>query len=458
MDTLRLCLAIAAVTFIGYNIFYIVLFARSRFHILEKVFLSFGAGIGFVTLEMLALSLLNMKFNIYNIILPWAPLFVFNLYVYMKSRNKQALPEYHRQETDNMFLKIFLSVCIGLEILYVIFRTMIKPIESYDAVAIYAIKAKIFYLAGAIPQDFFSYLAPMFPHPDYPLNIPLIETFIYIFLGSLNDQLVKIIFPLFFIGILVLLYYGVRRFAHPVYSLLFVFLLATIPQFNEYATNAYLDLPFAYYYFASFLLLLFWISDNRRTGALLASAVMVALAAWTKNEGLMYCGINMLLIFAFLLYQKSKISRRGIAQAVAYICIIAVISLPWFFLKKEYGIINSDVSAEALTPFGFISQLYKLGPIVYEFQKQFFGPKKWILIWPILLFALAFNYKALLRGVNKYIVLSLVLIVGGYVFIYLISHVEINYFLSRTWARFLVHFLPVVVYLLAHLFKEDIRL
>ncbi|MDD5136000.1 MAG: hypothetical protein PHN63_01475, partial [Candidatus Omnitrophica bacterium] len=35
---------------------------------------------------------------------------------------------------------------IILEVFYAFFRALIRPIESYDAVAIYAIKSKIFYL------------------------------------------------------------------------------------------------------------------------------------------------------------------------------------------------------------------------------------------------------------------------------------------------------------------------
>ena len=457
MDVLRLFFAVAAITFIGFNILYPVSFRRSGLHIIEKAFVSYGVGIGFVTLEMLALFLLKKDFSIFNMTAPWAPFFCINLFIYLRDRNKHSKVQKETQKGGNGLLKIFLVTAIAFEALYVVFRTMIKPIESYDAVAIYAIKSKIFYLAGAIPQDFFQTLAAAFPHPDYPLNIPLVETFIYIFMGSLNDQLVKVIFPLFFFGILALLYYGIRRFASASYALLFVFLLATIPQFNEYATNAYLDLPFAYYYFASFIFLFLWFKDNKDTGSLVVSAIMAALSAWTKNEGLMYCGINILLIGSFLFFERNKISMKNILQVIAYISIIAVISLPWIFIKKTWNITNSDVGATALTPFGFLGQLYKLGPIFYEFQKQFFGPKKWNLIWPVFLFVLAFNYKNVLKGLNKYIALSIVFIVGGYVFIYLISHVEINYFLSRTWGRFLIHFLPVVMYLLARLLKEDVK-
>ena len=143
-------------------------------------------------------------------------------------------------------LDIFLVFGISFEVVYAFFRALVKPIEAYDAVAIYAIKSKIFYLAGAIPEEFFSRIAAIFPHPDYPLNIPLAQTLGYWSMGVLNDQLIKLIFPLFFVGILALLYFAVRRFAGRTYALVFAFLLASVPQFNAYAANAYLEVPLAF--------------------------------------------------------------------------------------------------------------------------------------------------------------------------------------------------------------------
>jgi hypothetical protein len=87
---------------------------------------------------------------------------------------------------------------ISFEVLYVFFRTLIKPMESYDSIAIYALKSKIFYLEKIIPPDFFRNFASFVPHIEYPLLIPLAEAGLYTFLGSLNDLLVKMIFPLYY--------------------------------------------------------------------------------------------------------------------------------------------------------------------------------------------------------------------------------------------------------------------
>jgi hypothetical protein len=51
----------------------------------------------------------------------------------------------------------------------------------------------------------------------------------------------------------------------------------------------------------------------------------------------------------------------------------------------------------------------------------------------------------------------ILLALGGYVVFYMISYVDVAFFASKTWARFLLDFLPLAVYLLAVVLKEDIK-
>lgn len=457
MEALRLSIAILTSVFLGWNILYLIPFKRNKLYFLEKIFISYGLGFGFLSLEMLLFYFFDIRFNLVRITTPWLALLVVNLAIYFKDGKNIRIKPIKIKDESNRTLKIFLILGITFEILYALFRALIKPIESYDAIAIYAIKAKIFYLAKSIPADFFSNLALHFPHPDYPLNIPLSETLVYLFLGNLNDQLVKILFPLYFIGILVMLYYAIRRFASNNYSLIFTFLLASVPQFNAYATNGYLDLPLAYYYFLSTLFLFRWFKNEDEIQFLLLSAVMVSLSAWTKNEGLMYCAINIILILIFFMLEH-KMTRRELSCLAVYIGMILIIQLPWLWVKWAAHLANSDIGPIDIDSFNLAKLLHKAGSIVYEFQRQIFGPKKWNILWPLVLFILISNYKKAFSKEQRYITISLSLTVLGYIFFYMVSQVEIDYFLRKTWSRFLIHFLPIIIYWLANISKEDITI
>ncbi len=465
MEIVALSGGIIALIFIGLNVLHMVMGSSKENRCLplfplETIFISYGIGLGFISLEMLIFYLFGVKFTVYGLLIPWVVLIAVNAIRYVAHRDKIVIETRTTESEERYkFLNIFLISGISLEAVYAFFRALIKPIESYDAVAIYAIKSKIFFIAKAIPETYFPILIHGFPHPDYPLNIPLSETFFYIAMGSLNDQLVKIIFPLFFLGILILLYYAIRRFASRTYALLFTFLLASIPHFNAYAANAYQELPLSFYYFSSALLLFSWIEDKKSLRPLVLSAIMVALAGWTKNEGLMYCAINTVLVLFFSMRTIRKdMTWKTLFAPIAYIVIVGLLLLPWIWIKHKFGIANDEINLANLNPVYLFNQIHKLVPIFYELQKQLFGPKKWILLWPVVIFAAALNYRKLFKGIRGYISVSIILAFLGYILFYMISYVDVVFFASKTWARFLLHFLPLLVLWLAYILKEDVKI
>jgi hypothetical protein len=457
LEFLKLIITIATVLFVGWNMLHLILAKRGGLYDTEKVCIAYGLGLAAISFEMFLFYFFNIKFSLGRIILPWVPFFFINMIIDFKYGREPAIAKLSENRGIGILGK-FLAFGIAFEILYSLFRALIKPIESYDAIAIYAIKSKIFYLAMSVPANFFTGLANIFPHPDYPLNIPLSETFMYIALGGLNDQLAKIIFPLFFIGILGLVYMAIRRFATSAYALLFTFILASIPQFSAYSANAYTDLPLAYYCFASAICLFMWMQERQKTQFLLLSAVLSGFAGWTKNDGLLYCVSNTLVLAAFILFNGRKINKKEIAWLFIYMGTIFLISLPWLLIKKQAHIVNTEIDLANANPVNLVKQFYKLGPIFYEFQKQFFGPKKWNIIWPVAALAIIFNLKSAFKGIGKYIALSLFLAISGYILFYMISYVDVRFFVGKTWARFLLHFLPLVVYWLAVMLKDEVKI
>jgi len=458
LEIFLLLISVAAVTIIGWNCLYLLSFKGERLYPVEGICVSYGLGAGLVTLEMFCFYFFNIKYTIQGILMPWLLLILANLILYIRRDKKSFTSDRVEAKGGNRALGYFLIFCLAAEVAFTFFRAMVKPIEAYDAIAIYGIKSKIFYLAGSIPQDYFSSLARAFPHPDYPLNIPLFETYIYIFLGNLNDQLVKIIFPVYYAAILGVFYYAVRRFAGRTYALIFTFIMASVSQFSSYAANAYLDLPLTYYYFTSAVLLFSWFRDTRRTSYLVISAFMTALAGWTKNEGLMYCLINFIVVAVFLALNFKKVKKREILLAGLFVLTVIIMLFPFFLVRSAAHLVNTDVESGGAGPAYIIRQFYKLGPILYEFQKEFFGPKKWNILWPMIALTLIFRFRRAFRGIQKYASLSIAMAVLGYVTVYMVSRLDTSFFVAKTWSRFLIHFMPLAVYWLAMMLKEDIEL
>lgn len=455
MEIFRLLASIISFVVIGWCVLDLFTLGRRAFHIPEKLALSFGIGLGAISLEMTICYLTRIPATLPVLVFPWLVIIMITSVIF---RNRAAIV------SDILFegrevrpLIIILASCILVETVYVIFRAGIRPIESYDAIAIYAIRSKIFYLNGGIPGNYFSEIARLFPHPDYPLSIPLAETFVYMFLGDLNDRLVKVIFPLFYIGTLTVFYFSLRRMMTRTVSLLFTFILATIPQFCAYATNAYLDLPLAYYVLSSAVLLFMWLKDNSMKHCLAVSALMAGFAALTKNEGLMYCVVNLLLIMIFVVRDRRRNIFEGAQYFLGYAAILLIVNLPWIWIKRSFGIANDEIDLARVNPVFLLGQIGKLPPILYEFQRQIFGPKKWNIIWPVLICIMALRYKKVFSGVTKYVFMFIMFSISAYVLFYMISRVDVVFFVGKTWSRFLVHFLPVAIYLLAATLKDDVN-
>ena len=407
----------------------------------ERLALSYALGLGAITIEMAILSAFGVKLGIFPIVACSAPLVICAFY-FRKGGCERFIDEGRLSLLEKFFITAIL-----FEILYAFFRAFIMPIESYDAVAIYGIKAKIFYLAGGIPRDFFSRFGDFIPHAEYPLLIPLSEYSIYTFLSSFNDIASKAIFPLYYVSTLGVFYCILRRNIGRKISLLFVFLLATIPQFKEYATNGYADLPAAFYYSASFFYLFLWIKEKRNAHLWLSFALS-ALCVWAKTEGLILFGAN--IIIAALYFVSSGKDRR---KSCAIYIVGSVLSIAAYLIaRKNLGLeISNDFVSSKLDIFQAVKRIPE---ILYQYQIQFFGPKKWNIAWIIFILAFIMNIKKAFSGELKVITFSILIVFVSYSAVYMLTPLDLSWHLATTVGRLFLHFLPVVLFWLAILFKE----
>ncbi|MCM8761525.1 MAG: hypothetical protein NC933_05290, partial [Candidatus Omnitrophica bacterium] len=168
MQIFNLIISIVGLTFIGFNILCLFPENSRKFFLWEAIAISFGLGIAALTIEMLLFYFLQFDFNVTGLLLAWLILLGVNILRISRGRELPVIETLPGPVKAYGMLDIFLIAGISFEIFHAFFRALVRPIEAYDAVAIYAIKSKIFYLANSIPQEYFAYLARLFPHPDYP--------------------------------------------------------------------------------------------------------------------------------------------------------------------------------------------------------------------------------------------------------------------------------------------------
>ncbi len=439
--------------FIGFNIL-VFLDRKKLITPLEAIGLSFPLGIGAISIEMFIIGLFRAQFRTALILTPWVVLIVYNfifLRPYFRNGLSFKISPLSRSE------KIIFSF-LSFEVIYTFFRALIKPIESYDSVAIYALKSKILYLVGTLPQDFFTKVANNFhgAHPDYPLLIPMAETWFYTFIHNFNDFLVKSIFPLYFISFLIVFYFILKRTLGSRFgALLFTFVLVSIKQFNDYATIGMVDLTLGINFCLSFLYLYLWMKNCRNRTYLYISLIFSILVLWTKNEGLLLAAITLIILFLFLLRKGHGPNKEILIPASGYFLAIIAITLCWLGYRNYLGFVNENFNFSMLTLKNFVSGLNRIPLILYEYQKHVFGFKKWNIIWIVLLALLAARFKKSVKDDVLYITTVIFMFFIGYSLVYIFSTMDFRFLLTRTASRFLLHILPVCVFWIARMSEEN---
>jgi 4-amino-4-deoxy-L-arabinose transferase-like glycosyltransferase len=328
--------------------------------------------------------------------------------------------------------------------------------ESYDSVAIWGLKGKAIYLAGGIPLGLLKNANYLTAHPDYPLLVPIQEAVFYFISGCLRDAAAKAIFPMYYLALIFVFYFVLKTLFERKQALIFTFILGTVPQIANYATNGYADLVVAFYYSAGFFFIYLWFSE-RDMKFIPLSALFSAMGAWTKNEGIPLALLNLAVlaagIFSAELRRDKKIFRDALKGLFFYAAILALFTLPWEAFKAYHGLKGDLATAETFSIPRAIINLKRIPVILYEYQKQLFGFKKWNIVWALILVSFVFNFKKAFSRQAAPIAISL----GGcfliYTAVYILTPKDFVWHISTSASRLFLHIAPVAALWLAVNFK-----
>ncbi len=268
--------------------------------------LFWGLGAGFVSLEMFLLSILGFRFNLFTVCLPWFILFLFAVYRRLKSPAQFRLGGRRAHFSAFQYFVIFLIMIIVLINFMTIF---LRPLAGWDALVMWNHKAKVFYIDKSIDFSLFADKLSIFANRTYPLALPLVQTLFYIFLGSFDDQLVKLIFFFLFLCILITLYNLIKALADKTIALLGVFFFSTIPMVYRHVSGVragYADLIYSYFGFISACYLILWLINQKEKRFLYISCIFSGLAFWTKLEGAILIAANLITIFYYNIFFKKS--------------------------------------------------------------------------------------------------------------------------------------------------------
>lgn len=338
MDLLSILIALAIPAAAG-TAFVSLVLRDSPESLFERLFCGYGAGLGLLTYEMFILGAMKVPFTVFNIAsaqFGLIAILLFLLYLKRGVGKKAASPPSTGLHGKELYISAALLLWVLVKLCFVFYETLNRPIYSWDTWANWSAGAKIFFYSHSLlldpaDENFFGkgYRAFL----GHPLHSPLLQVWVSLWLGRFHEVYVKSWTFFYFVSMLGLFYYAIRREANPFYGIVGVFFMASAPILTYHAQDAYSDLPLSWYAFAAAIALLRYMGGGDKR-FLMLSGVFVGMGMFVKNEGLFFLIAVSAALVAFSVSEKKPLFKN-----LLYLGLPVVLTAgPWFIFKAVNGL------------------------------------------------------------------------------------------------------------------------
>ena len=417
----------------------------------ERFGLAYGLGLAIFTFATFFSSLLGAPFNKYTLLFVFLVCLTMIWYAKKKRQIGLDLKIYWNRPTIPAIILGIIILLVGFTSL---FESVVRPIYTWDALAIWGTKGKAIFSVGSV-QAVKDYGAK----PYYPLNIPVAMALFYYF----GEPFVKSIFSFYFLAILMVFYGSLKRYGCGYVGSAGTLMLAVTPFVFFHSTIAYANLPMAFYYMASVIYLYQFFQDNSRA-FLMLSSVLVGIGCWTRAEGLIWLLPNLTILTIYALRRKQWL------DPILYLGPVLVFFLPWsvftkYVIEAKSPYVGSVLEA-ARQLFTLNIKTAHLWDIVCYFYRQIFIKENWLVvrgvlgwgyIWPFF-FSILILYCTRIR--KYFYLLALIgLDILVLFFIYYTSGLggRLNWFLETGFNRLTLHFFPLILFQTVLVISDDMR-
>lgn len=301
---------------------------------------------------------------------------------------------------------------------YAIYATLAPPPE-YDFLTNWGFKAKAFFEVRGIDWQLLGRSIDRNVHPDYPLLLPLTYDFIAVLRNGWNDAHLGIMHVAFAAALLLVIYENAwddtrSRIAAACIA------IALIP----FAATPWIGLAegsFIAYATAALLLI--------RRGDLTLGAILLGLAASTKNEGLtLIAAVAIALLCA------------GRKRDVVRLWPAVLIPLPWL-IARSLRHLPTDIATGGVIKRVMTHALHP-GPLLAALSSVSLGKP---LYWIALAIGIAIASRTLVTR-ERFILAALAVQFACYLGAYLATPFDVMWHVTWSWERLVAHLTPALTY------------
>ena len=313
---------------------------------------------------------------------------------------------------------------------YALYATLAPPPE-FDYLADWGLKARAFFEIRGIDWQLLGRAVARDTHPDYPLLLPLTYDVIAVLRGSWSDAYLGLVHVVFAAALLLVIHESALEELQSRSAAAFI-TFALVPL----AATPWIGLaegPFIAYATAALLLI--------RRGDVTLGAVLLGLAASTKNEGLT-------LIAAAAIGLLCSGRRRDVLRLWPAIAI----PLPWLIARSLHELPTDIVSGSVFDR--ITAHLSNPRPLLDALSSTSLGKP---LFWIALAAGTAIAARALATR-ERFVMVTLLIQFACYVAAYFATPYDVAWHVTYSWERLVGHLTPALTYvvLVALIARRDV--
>ncbi len=162
-----------------------------------------------------------------------------------------------------------------------------RPVYGYDAVMMWALKAKMAFFARTWPATMFDPFTTA--HTEYPPLIPTAQTFAFFWLGQFDDVASRVVFAAFFASGAAILWWLLGQLQVKL-RWAWVTWWCALPVMMEQVKLTYADMPLAVYLLVFYGAMVAWLHEPARREWLWLAGLFGGMAFWAKQDALLGVG------------------------------------------------------------------------------------------------------------------------------------------------------------------------
>ena len=330
-----------------------------------------------------------------------------------------------------------------------------SPYGGQDALLIWNLRARVLLKGqGAWLLD----LTTMGQHPDYPLLLPALVARFWSYLGRSAWWVPFIVQGFFLYAAIFCLVALIASLRSARLGLLAGWALLGTPFFLRESAGLQADVAVSYFSLSA--LALISLGECRypdRIGPQAAAGVMAALAAWTKNEGILFL-VVLLIVRTLMLYRRSGLKTALRPLAALTVGMLPVLLLLVFF--KLHIAPDNDLVAGQNIPatLSRISHASRYGQILTAFFNGMLAFDRWQ-VYPLLLATYMAVAGMTRRAGHRFVGLTLLAVIltmlCGYFCVYLATPHDLHWHLRTALHRLLLQIWPATLLMVFLLVRKD---